>query len=170
MLESSFTLAGKWCVESICPRPARAGREWSCTQVLSAGLGEGITEELGMKDQISQARQLRHEQTRSEARAWWLLRNRRLAGFKFRRQHRIGPFFADFCCPELKLIVELEGSVHSQPSVIKADARRDEYLKSEGYSVFHFPNGMVLKAPEEFIGKVKCLCEELRTKSGEKRG
>lgn len=58
------------------------------------------------------ARQLRKEQTKAETRAWWLLRNRTLAGFKFRRQHPVGPFFADFCCPELRLIVELEGSVH----------------------------------------------------------
>jgi very-short-patch-repair endonuclease len=107
------------------------------------------------------ARRLRKEQTEAESRAWWHLRDRSLAGFKFRRQHPIGPFFVDFCCPELKLIIELEGSVHSQPSVIKADASRAEFLKIESYFVAHFPNGMALKAPEEFIAKVKCLCEEL---------
>ena len=117
-----------------------------------------------MTDQISRARQLRKTQTKAESRAWWLLRSRNLAGFKFRRQHPIGPFFADFCCPELKLIIELEGSVHSQPSVMKADLGRDEFLKREGYLVTHFPNGIALKAPEEFENKVKCLCEELHSK------
>jgi very-short-patch-repair endonuclease len=117
-----------------------------------------------MKDQISQARQLRREETKAEIGAWWLLRNRSLAGFKFRRQHPIGPFFVDFCCPELRLIVELEGSVHAQPSVMKFDADRDEYLKNEGFFVVHFPNGIVLQAPEEFVAKVKRLCQELQLK------
>ena len=98
-----------------------------------------------MPKKISRARQLRHEQTEAESRAWWLLRNRALEGFKFRRQHPVGPYFADFCCSELKLILELEGSVHSQPSVLKFDAKRDEYLKNEGNRVAHFPNGMVLQ-------------------------
>ena len=110
------------------------------------------------------ARKLRKEQTKAETRAWWLLRNRSLGGFKFRRQHPVGSFYADFCCPELKLIVELEGSVHSQPSVVKLDASRDKYLKNEGFIVAHFPNGMVFQAPEEFVERVKRLCEGLRLK------
>ncbi len=121
-----------------------------------------------MSKEISPARKLRKAQTKAESRAWWLLRNRSIEGFKFRRQHAIGAFFADFCCPELKLIIELEGSVHSQPSVAKADTNRDEFLKREGYFVGHFPNGMVLQAPEEFVGKVKRLCEELQLRKVEK--
>jgi adenine-specific DNA-methyltransferase len=120
-----------------------------------------------MPDETVRARQLRKEQTKAESRAWWLLRNRSLAGFKFRRQHSVGPFFADFCCPELKLIIELEGGVHSQPSVMKGDASRDEYLKNEGFVVVHFPNGIVLQAPEEFIAKVRRLCEELQLKKNQ---
>jgi very-short-patch-repair endonuclease len=121
-----------------------------------------------MPDQTTRARQLRKSQTKAESRAWWLLRSRNLAGFKFRRQHPVGPFFADFCCPELKLIVELEGSVHSQPAVIKTDINRDEFLKREGYVVAHFSNGMVLKAPQEFVTRVKDLCQEFRLKMFEK--
>jgi adenine-specific DNA-methyltransferase len=121
-----------------------------------------------MPGQTTRARQLRKSQTKAESRAWWLLRSRNLAGFKFRRQHPVGPFFADFCCPELKLIVELEGSVHSQPAVIKTDINRDEFLKREGYVVAHFSNGMVLKAPQEFVTRVKDLCQEFRLKMFEK--
>lgn len=123
-----------------------------------------------MQKKISRARQLRHEQTEAESRAWWLLRNRALEGFKFRRQHSVGPYFADFCCPELKLILEFEGSVHSQPSVLKADSSRDEQLKMEGYRVAHFPNGMVLQAPEVFVEKVKALCEERQRELGKRHG
>jgi very-short-patch-repair endonuclease len=113
-----------------------------------------------MSNRVTRARQLRKAQTKAELRAWWLLRSRNLAGFKFRRQHPIGPFFADFCCPELKLIIELEGSVHSQPSANQADASRKEFLEKEGYLVAHFPNGSALKDPEGFITKVRRLCEE----------
>ena len=70
---------------------------------------------ISMPEQIIRGRQLRKAQTKAESRAWWLLRDRNLAGFKFRRQHPIGPFFVDFCCPELKLIIELEGGVHNPP-------------------------------------------------------
>jgi very-short-patch-repair endonuclease len=121
-----------------------------------------------MSNEVTRARQLRKAQTKAESRAWWLLRNRNLAGFKFRRQHPIGPFFVDFCCPELKLAIELEGSVHSQPSVNQADADRDEFLKKEEYFVAYFPNGSVLKAPDEFIAKVRHLCEELQLRKAEK--
>lgn len=114
-----------------------------------------------MPDPVACARQLRKAQTKAESRAWWLLRSRNLAGLKFRRQHPIGPLFVDFCCPELKLVIELQGSVHSQPSVVRRDTTRDEFLKKEGYRVVHFPNGMALRAPEEFVAKVKRLCEEL---------
>jgi very-short-patch-repair endonuclease len=125
-------------------------------------LDEGKGLERQMSNEVTRARQMRKAQTKAESRAWWLLRSRNLAGFKFRRQHSIGAFFADFCCPELKLIIELEGSVHSQPSVVKTDGSRDEFLKREGYLVAHFPNGSVLKAPDEFIAQVRRLCEELQ--------
>jgi very-short-patch-repair endonuclease len=62
----------------------------------------------------------------------------------------------------------LEGSVHSQPSVLKVDLGRDDFLKREGYFVAHFPNGIALKAPEEFVAKVKCLCEEVQLREIER--
>jgi len=121
-----------------------------------------------MSNEVTHARRLRKAQTKAESRAWWLLRNRSLAGFKFRRQHPIGPFFADFCCPELKLIIELEGSVHSQASVSQADTSREDFLKREGFQVAHFPNGAALKDPEGFIAEVRRLCEELESRKAEK--
>jgi very-short-patch-repair endonuclease len=78
----------------------------------------------------------------------------RSSGFKFRRQHPVGPYVADFCCTELHLIVELDGSVHGQPSQARSDARRDAHLKSMGYTVLRLPNGIVLQAPDLFVQKV----------------
>jgi len=76
------------------------------------GEGFGVRGTLAMPDPVDEmefARQLREGQTFAEARLWERLRARRMGGHKFRRQRSIGPYFADFCCLEAKLIVELDG-------------------------------------------------------------
>ncbi|MGC9993974.1 MAG: DUF559 domain-containing protein [Terriglobia bacterium] len=113
------------------------------------------------ESQIAQARELRTNETESEKAAWRLLRTLRLNGFKFRRQHPVGPYIVDFCCPQRRLIVELDGSAHSQPSQIRHDANRDSRLKRMGYTVMRIPNGMVLEAPELFVKKVLDLAWRL---------
>lgn len=81
------------------------------------------------------ARQLRHVQ--AERRLWMRLRNRQLRGYKFVRQEPIGPSFADSCCRERCLTVELDGSQHAESA---RDALRDAYLAREGYRVLRFWN------------------------------
>ena len=104
--------------------------------------------------QIAKARELRRNETESEEVAWRLLRTLRFNGFKFRRQHAVGRYIVDFCCPQRRLIVELDGSVHAQPSQTKHDASRDAQLKRMGYTAMRLPNGIVMEAPELFVGKV----------------
>ena len=69
------------------------------------------------------ARQMRREPTEAERRMWRLLRDRRLGGFKFRRQEQLGRYIVDFVCFEQKLIVELDGSQHAE-SAYDARTRR----------------------------------------------
>jgi adenine-specific DNA-methyltransferase len=88
------------------------------------------------------ARNLRRSQTNAERRLWFLLRDRRLAGFKFRRQHPLGPFIVDFCCTEARVIVELDGGQHALSR--DNDATRSRYLEGEGYRVLRFWNNEVL--------------------------
>ena len=104
--------------------------------------------------QIVKARDLRKNQTESEEIAWRLLRNLRLKGFKFRRQCAVGHYIVDFCCPQRRLIVELDGSVHAQPSQTARDKCRDIHFEQMGYTVARFPNGIVHEAPELFVEKV----------------
>ena len=104
--------------------------------------------------QIDKAREFRQTPTETEQAAWHLLRGLRSREFKFRRQHPVGSYMADFCCTELRLIVELDGSVHGQPSQARIDARRDAHLKSMGYTVLRLPNGIVLQAPDLFVQEV----------------
>ncbi|WP_324288281.1 DUF559 domain-containing protein [Pseudoxanthomonas sp. SL93] len=87
-------------------------------------------------------RHLRQAQTEAESVLWQHLRGRRLLGFKFRRQHRVGPYFADFACCDAGLIVELDGSQHLAQSA--QDQMRTEFLEQRGYRVVRFWNDTVL--------------------------
>jgi very-short-patch-repair endonuclease len=86
------------------------------------------------------ARQLRQEQTLTEAKLWQVLRSRQLKSYKFRRQHPIGRFIVDFCCPELRFIVEVDGAVHQQQDQICRDEERTAMLQSMGYRVYRLTN------------------------------
>jgi very-short-patch-repair endonuclease len=79
--------------------------------------------------------------TDAERKLWYLVRARRLAGWKFIRQFPIGPYFADFCCREANLIIEADGSHHAE-SV--RDTIRDNFLLTQGYRVLRFWNHDIL--------------------------
>ncbi len=87
------------------------------------------------------AKAMRHEATPAERALWNLLRDRRLEGFKFRRQRTIGPYIVDFICLEHGLIIEADGVQHSENSY---DQRRDSFLRAKGYVVLRFWNNDVL--------------------------
>ena len=89
-----------------------------------------------------QAKQLRSRMTDAERRLWYRLRAHRFNQLKFKRQAPIGPYVVDFICFEYKLIVEVDGSQHSES---EADFRRDAWLRSEGYKVLRFWNNDVLQ-------------------------
>ena len=88
------------------------------------------------------ARTLRRTQTEAEAHLWYHLRARRLAGFKFRRQHPVAGHVADFACEEARLIVEIDGSQHAES---ESDAHRTAALESAGYHILRFWNHEVLQ-------------------------
>jgi very-short-patch-repair endonuclease len=87
---------------------------------------------------ISLARSLRKKAVPAEARLWKALRNRALAGFKFRRQHPVGPYVVDFACVECKLVVEVDGATHL--TTRRRDGRRTAVLEAEGWLVMRFWN------------------------------
>jgi very-short-patch-repair endonuclease len=107
-----------------------------------------------MRIPTERVRKLRHNPTEAEKAAWYLLRNRRL-GAKFRRQYRIENWVVDFYCFEHRLAVELDGSVHSQPSQMRRDADKEDYLKSIGIQLLRIPNDLVMEDPEGFLRKVR---------------
>lgn len=107
-----------------------------------------------MKASTPRLRELRRKETAAERIAWHLLRGRR-AGIKFRRQVQIGHYAVDFYCFECRLAVELDGSVHAQPSQMKKDRAKDAYLSRLGIRVLRLPNGLVTEDPDEFVRKIR---------------
>lgn len=126
-----------------------------------------------MSDSARNARQLRKLSTTAERLAWDLLRDRRFMGLKFRRQFPIAKWTVDFYCFEHRLAIELDGSVHSQPSQTKKDAIKDAYLKDVGIRLLRLPNGIVLEDPDAFLDGIrKCLAltRRVATPSPQGRG
>jgi len=88
----------------------------------------------------ARARALRASQTSAEAKLWQALRNRRLARWKFRRQHPIDKYIVDFVTLDGKLIVEVDGVTHSEPSEIQRDKARSEVLEACGFFIVRVSN------------------------------
>ena len=82
------------------------------------------------------------------------MRGRRL-GAKFRRQCRLENWVVDFYCFEYRLAIELDGGVHSQPSQMRKDAAKEDYLRARGIRLLRVANGLVLEDPQEFLRKVR---------------
>lgn len=91
----------------------------------------------------SAALRMRWQPTPAEARLWQALRGQKLNGLRFRHQHPVGSFILDFYCPACKLVVELDGAVHSSQQA--ADAARTQQLEAHGYRVIRFHNDQVFK-------------------------
>jgi len=90
------------------------------------------------------AKRMRHAPTEAETKLWTLLRNRRFAQYKFRRQLPVGDYVVDFVCLSHKLIVEADGSQHAENL---RDTIRDAYLAGQGFRLLRFWNNDILARP-----------------------
>lgn len=103
---------------------------------------------------LKHAKEMRQEPTVAEKLLWQNLRNRKLNGFKFRRQHPVLFFIPDFVCLEKKLIIELEGAVHRDPDNAKADFFRACQLAEHGYGIMRFWNSEIEKNQIAVLDKI----------------
>jgi very-short-patch-repair endonuclease len=107
------------------------------------------------------ARALREGQTDAEALLWSKLRDRQLMNLKFRRQRPIGPYFADFACLEIGLVIELDGGQHTDGASGVYDQKRSDDMAALGFQTLRFWNNDVLIHTEAVLEKILQAAETL---------
>jgi very-short-patch-repair endonuclease/DNA modification methylase len=126
-IHHSFCSETLWCTADhriLCkPRPRTLGgdRDWSASPL----------------SHLERRRTLRREMTEPEKQLWRALRNRQM-GVKFRRQHPIGAYIADFYSRDAHLVVEIDGSTHFEPDAMEYDRQRDAYMRALGLDILRF--------------------------------
>ena len=96
-----------------------------------------------MRKPHKNARTLRKEMPSAEKRLWFFIRKRQLGDFRFRRQHTIGPYIADFACVEAMLVIELDGDSHGSDKSAIYDERRNAFMEAQGWIVLRFWNSEI---------------------------
>ncbi|MFS8806470.1 DUF559 domain-containing protein, partial [Synechococcus sp. R6-10] len=134
---------------------AGEGGRIAAPDLSSRAAGEGGYElPKASQELIARARQLRREATTAESLLWELLRDRRLLGRKFRRQHPIGQFIADFFCDDARLIIEIDGAVHREPTQQERDRLREEILREHGFAMLRFTNEQIFDHTEQVLQEI----------------
>ena len=98
---------------------------------------------------------LRKKSAKAEKSLWEYLRNRKLAGFKFKRQYSVDAFIIDFYCPKVKLGVELDGEVHFTDEAKEYDENRTGFLSDFGIEIIRFKNDEVFNSVEMVLNRIK---------------
>ena len=107
------------------------------------------------KQIFDNAKTLRKKSTEAEDRLWQMLRNRKVAGFKFRRQHPMSCFIADFYCHEALLVIEADGDIHDLETIKLYDKQREEKITELGITVLRFTNEAIFSEPDAVIKKIE---------------
>ena len=110
---------------------------------------------------FKRAEELRKNQTEDEKLLWSYIKSNQL-GVRFKRQHPIWMYIADFYCHELKLVIELDGPIHLQKAVMENDKIREEDLKSFGIRVIRFSNSELRTDLAKVIEKIRCIIMEIK--------
>jgi len=133
------------------PAPLRRGEGRKRRPTLSSGV---VALQYVDEHKKEQARRLRRASTPAEKRLWHYVRNRNVQGLKFRRQQVIEGFIADFFCEEIKLAVEVDGTVHNNAEQKKIDEHREKVFSARGITTIRFSNKHVLNHIDECIRQI----------------
>lgn len=101
------------------------------------------------------AKRLREKMTEAEKILWSRLSNKQINGYRFKRQHPIAKFIADFYCHQANLIIEVDGGIHQQKNQIIYDKERTLVLEALGCRILRFTNNEVANQIEEVIKTIK---------------
>ena len=100
------------------------------------------------------AKDLRSHLTDAEKILWSKLREGRRQGIRFRRQHPIGPYIADFACARANLVIEVDGATHASDAERTHDERRDAYMRDRGWHVLRFWNHDIYRNLNEVVDSI----------------
>ncbi|WP_233590891.1 endonuclease domain-containing protein [Flavobacterium sp. GSP27] len=106
---------------------------------------------------FSNAKKLRDNATEAEEKLWLAVKNNQIEGFKFRRQHPLSFYVADFYCHALKLVIEIDGGYHLTEEQQLLDEERTKHIEFQGLKVIRFTNEEVLAQLPEVIDKIKAF-------------
>ncbi len=139
------------------PAPLRRGEGRKKRATLSSGV---VALQYVDEHKKEQARRLRQASTPGEKKLWCFVRNRKVSGLKFRRQQVIEGFIADFFCEEIKLAVEVDGTVHNDVEQKRIDEYREKVFSARGITTIRFPNDDVLNHIDECIRQIADIANE----------
>ena len=134
--------------------------------VLSAETADPFT--YGLIKEYSQ--KMRNQPTPAEKAMWEMIRDKRFDAFKFRQQHIIGQYIADFVCLKQDLIIEIDGSIHQLPENQQSDLERTQWLNDQGFHVLRFPNEAVLLHIDQTLATLSEYMEFVSSPSGRSGG
>ncbi len=120
-----------------------------------------------IKPIFERAEELRKNPTHEEYLLWRHLKANQL-GVRFKRQHPIWMYIADFYSHELKLVIEVDGSIHNVKDVLEHDILREEDISSFGIRVIRFRNGEIRNEIESVIHRIKVIINEIKTNGDSK--
>jgi very-short-patch-repair endonuclease len=125
----------------------------------------------GNRELVLRARELRNNMTKAEIILWSRLRSRKIDGYKFRRQQPIFEYIVDFYCDELKLIIEVDGEIHSFSEITDSDLKRDKILKINGYHILRLFNSEIETEIDATIKKIRAfISSKMSPSQGDHRG
>ena len=113
------------------------------------------------KEIFQRAEELRSKMTLAEEKLWTELSKKQLDGHKFRRQHPLHLFIADFYCHQRKLVIEIDGGVHEIPEQKEYDVGRSEELTRFGIKVIRFTNEEVLNNLQSVLERIRKTLSEV---------
>jgi very-short-patch-repair endonuclease len=147
------------------PLPLREGGE---------GEGPGPTRPKPRRRSVSaatvRARALRKQSTKAEAALWFQLRRKQVHGLRFRRQFPLGPYFGDFVCLPARLVVEVDGSQHSDGEQAEHDRARTRWLERENFRVLRFWNCDVFNNIEGVLDRIEAAMREALPPTPSRKG
>ena len=110
---------------------------------------------------FKRAKEMRLNQTEAEKKLWDILKNKQTLGLRFKTQHPIDQFIADFYCHKIKLVIEVDGGIHQKEDNKEYDQGRTEELAMFGIEVIRFSNEEVLNEIEKVRIQIERKCKQI---------